>query len=145
MREIKFRAWWPTIKEMQYFDDIGFLPPEGDLLLLNGTDMNDESKYHGFSGIDEQMLMQYTGLKDKNGQEIYEGDIVKCVARPEYKSDSGNREIYWGHDFGFCFRSPPTDEYEYTHGLPLSWGGYESVEVIGNIYENPDLKEEKEN
>lgn len=127
MREIKYRQikdgrihYWGYVKD-------GFFGPM------------DSSDWHDVPSD------QYTGLKDKNGQEIYEGDIVKCVARPEYKSDSGNREIYWGHDFGFCFRSPPTDEYEYTHGLPLSWGGYESVEVIGNIYENPDLKEEKEN
>lgn len=74
------------------------------------------------------VLMQYTGLKDKNGVEIYEGDIIK------FYFDDGYDEIR-GTEYFSCIE-------DYTKEL-IVWGnqlfGSEGVEVIGNIYENEDL------
>ena len=71
--------------------------------------------------------MQFTGLHDKNGKEIYEGDIMK--------TDSGSRQYRrLPHDdlASFCFRFSPEH-------ASLSLDCAAAFEVIGNIYENPDL------
>ena len=75
--------------------------------------------------------MQYTGLKDKNGVEIYEGDIVKWG---EFKM-----EIFWGEDigigYGFCWRNIRGNG-SYHESMT---GFIDEYEVIGNIYENKEL------
>lgn len=109
MREIKFRAWDKERNEMRY----GF---EGQI---------------DWEFRDDYPLMQYTGLKDKNGKEIYEGDIIQLW---KDKIKAYKVEIKWNdHYLGYepwC---------QYIDGLdsPEQWG-YE-MEVIGNIYENPEL------
>lgn len=82
----------------------------------------------GVIGDDKCVLMQYTGLTDKNGKEIYEGDIVK--------SEQWTPEIYrvWFSRGGFCFSNDTTD-IEYVNDAKY----LEQFEVIGNIYENPEL------
>lgn len=83
--------------------------------------------------IDENTLGQYTGLKDKNGKEIYEGDIVK-IDCPTMKMQG---KIFYSED-GADFRI--YDEIEdFEENL---WYLQEEYEVIGNIYENPELLEE---
>lgn len=65
---------------------------------------------------------QFTGLKDKNGKEVYEGDIV------EYGVDRS--EVIW-HWYGFMFK--------HTSGDLMGCNSHAAVETIGNIYENPEL------
>ena len=136
MREYKFRAWDKDNKEMLYqgsnttynnsvmdcrivLDELGF-----DVLVrLYGKD---EYEYRN-----NCELMQYTGLKDKNGTEIYEGDICNCR---EYECFG---KIEWNEDnAGFYFyvavEGGGFDEeclYEYA----------DELEVIGNIHDNPEL------
>lgn len=118
MREIKFRAWLKETKEMIPVYDISW----------NKDMINTEGPWRFF---DEVVLMQYTGLKDKNGVEIYEGDIVNCR---EY----GFGKIEWNEEdacfyFYAVYKGGFDEEYIYDY--------LEDMEVIGNIYEHRHLLE----
>lgn len=107
MREIKFRVWDSHRKIMYQVDPLSF---------SNGA------------GI----LMQYTGVKDKNGVEIYEGDIIRGHTG-RYQVDC---VVRWSlGNCGFIAEPTITDR---TY-LCLNPGSTKSYEVIGNIYENPEL------
>ncbi|MFJ5713143.1 YopX family protein [Neobacillus sp. NPDC093127] len=115
MREIKFRAWEKNLKEIIPVHEINF----------ENRMINTKSVWRLF---DEIELMQYTGLKNKNGKEIYEGDIVK------YKPMFGNGNyitavVEYSEHAEWCLGWQPL------HGV------VHKCEVIGNIYENPDLLE----
>jgi uncharacterized phage protein (TIGR01671 family) len=111
-REIKFRVWdkkfknW-TISMLQYNPD-GSLTAEP-----NG------------------ILMQYTGLKDKNGKEIYEGDI--CPSKI-----SGESQVIIFSKCGFTVGDKNSEYPASLQYLPVF---HNQMEVIGNIYENPELLE----
>lgn len=108
-REIKFRAW---------VDPEPILGLSGEMKYFDLHDRN-------WSLTDGSCpVMQYTGLRDKNGVEIYEGDIVKA--------DGQIMRVVW-FSLGACFRYAPDDE-----NLE-SVLNYDDIEVIGNIYENSDL------
>ena len=108
MREIKFRAWDKEKNEITTTICIGGL----------------HIPYN--SNPNNYILMQYTGLKDKNGKEIYEGDIVRNTAdKYHYEIKWDNFESAWSlGENGSPIRRYLLSEY---------W------EVIGNIYENPEL------
>lgn len=113
MREIKFRAWHKDSKEMLHAG-------VADIFIWQ----------HEKQPIE---IMQYTGLLDKQGKEIYEGDVLKNGAI------GGNNperiKVAWNdQEGGFCGVVGIT-------ALPLScaWFHYGNCEVIGNIYENPEL------
>ena len=119
MREIKFRAWDTYHKVMRYNKDI---PP---ILAKNLNVENDQWKF-----------LQFTGLTDKNGKEIYEGDIVE---RKSWFSDS-NGVTRLSDDNSYMQRRIV----EFEAGKVFQ--GYriqENDEVIGNIHENPELLENK--
>ena len=122
----KFRAWDRTRNEMIDVDEIHFDNGQLDFIGDAITFMRD---------ADEIELMQSTGLKDKNGKEIFEGDVVTngwkrqvvTFGTQEVEEDFGSIRIYRGFN------------------LYLG-GGYPNAimsefEVVGNIYENPDLLE----
>lgn len=112
-REIKFRAWIP---------DTGWLA-EGFSIAMDGTEWYDDNG-HSWS-LSQLELMQFTGIKDKNGKEIYEGDIVKTDVR------AGNlRVIYFDSYTSFML------EYK---GLLYHLNEGADIEVIGNIYQNHEL------
>ena len=120
-RAIKFRAWHPThfddddneVYEMVY--DLAFEDYEPINDLLNGIDF----------------LMQYTGIDDVNGRNIYEGDIVKDTEGDMYC-------VQWLDGKGLFFLASLEDsEYDCTMTQVMA-------EVIGNIYENPELAEVEE-
>jgi len=111
MREIKFRAWIPMRVDEDDKEVFGMCH---DLAFEEYAPINDL-----LAGV--KHLMQYTGLKDKNGKEIYEGDIVKAVWEKE----------------GFSVEIPYI--YQIFYGSN-GWADEESrIEVIGNIHENPEL------
>ena len=127
-RTIKFRAW-DKDNEKMIFNDL-LLPIEGDHMVFKSWPENEHSG--DFGGQYE--LMQYTGLKDKNGKEIYEKDIVKIKL---IKGHEFVAEMVWYH-LGWKARSIEG------RGGQGNWNykyfeNPKDIEVIGNIYENKDL------
>ena len=128
MREIKFRAWDKEKKIIGNVLGIDILHKE----IFFSNENVDCYEHTDFKDIE---LMQYTGLKDKNNKEIYEGDIVKL--RTNHGIGVVKNYDEWG---AFVV--------EYIKPRPLAVLGTnyykEDIEVIGNIYENPELLGEKE-
>ena len=124
MREIKFRAWDDFDKRMGLVTDICF---ENDVCVNFSPDV----EYEKFEWQDI-VLMQYTGLKDKKGVEIYEGDLVKNAnGHPHVVvyglDDTTNPANYCG----FIMRRNGVNEL-------FEWSNW-NLEVIGNIHSNPEL------
>lgn len=157
MREIKFRAWLTLsdydkdgndkdysgmADKISVYDSstIGFGVDEGDAIfgedvfqraIENGTAYD----FEGWCNWDGQFeLMQYTGLKDKNGKEIYEGDILEYFrikpGTENYYPDRTKRKAIKWEEYNRCvgYNMRPIIEEDDNY-----W------EVIGNIYENPEL------
>lgn len=158
-REIKFRAWDFTHKRMLYDGVCVFYPSypkeiKGGVSLSGQVHLDPEENYHIIPLMNHK-TMQYTGLKDKNGKEIYEGDILSFHAFV----NSGGMGGYSESDFegkGVIEYRPDGMTYV-IHGRgshineTMDWlledtthfETGESIEVIGNIYENPELLEAK--
>lgn len=116
MREIKFRAWDKRNKVMLHSKELdGF--------------------FKVFPGSENEILMQYTGLKDKNGKEIYEGDILKDTLDNLYIVDFIRGCFY--------LKTRYEKNGEWLEWLPMSeitqLAEPENFYRIGNIYENPEL------
>jgi len=92
------------------------------------TGYDEKGKYHMYSA-DELVVMQYTGLKDKNGREIYEGDIVQCRKR-HTQTFTDPLTVKW-YDTGFRLMTKTDFPYDFFDRKPFK--------VVGNIYENPEL------
>lgn len=125
----KFRAWHNELDRMMSISDMWFNVDSLGEIGLNDSVMND---YITVSP-DEIELMQSTGLKDKNGEEIFEGDIV------DYK---GRKAVIKWHgsyaSFIYRFVDELKERVSEWHPLFLA---YYHFEVIGNIYENKELLE----
>ena len=145
MREIKFRVYDPITKKIYPVNDINFWLDQ-----VNAhTHPNDKEKYELVDLDEGGILMQYTGLKDKNGKEIYEGDLVKLTGW-YYKNERQKEK----QDFDLVCRVEYDNTvacYNLIHvDLPGSYLKFFDVlivthdrqfEVIGNIYSNPELLE----
>nr|DAT86514.1 MAG TPA: YopX protein [Caudoviricetes sp.] len=122
-REIKFRAWHKDLKKMFKI---------GQITLEKGT-WNFEPNDRDFIGMSipyqpSFVLMQYIGLHDKNGKEIYEGDILKSIQWNDIYLVKQIRTAYY-----LCRKG------KNGFNKITTWNNAEKSEVIGNIYDNPEL------
>lgn len=125
MREIKFRAWLKEKKEMIDNARPDFFCKQLHYLCDNSAGGQDVL---GVSTEDIE-LMQYTGLKDKNNKEIYEGDIL---------SDGNNDKPYKVIFENGSFRAEFEGDFE-EYSFDLIDVVAQGCEIVGNIYENPEL------
>ncbi|USK66280.1 YopX family protein [Peribacillus frigoritolerans] len=135
MREIKFRVWDGVL--MHNVAELHFcMGPK-----LDGKGLKFYGPGVGKGWIDgEQIhLMQYTGLKDKNGVEIYEGDIL------DFSGDKKGvlicEVVYSAPSFSRKWLNKRTSDIRNREIEPLAWNTDIVYEVIGNIHENPELLE----
>lgn len=149
MREIKFRAWdkkftenesvmfyqtYPNSPHMEgnkELESCGWNKPQGSLTHILGTDM---------------IIMQYTGLRDSNNVEIYDGDIVKFTNENDYIAHNDNEPSYLKgevtyRDCNFAITNVPTKFGNENDNYWLGSKRLVFIEVIGNIYENPEILE----
>lgn len=144
-RTIKFRAW---DKKEEKFDYDMFVDFEGDVWYyaeINYDTPNTEIDYNNSENRYE--LMQYTGFKDKNGTEIYEGDIVRLYDIWDELTggrEKGKQRICRVEYVGSGFLVVQGDEEGYERDLFMAKINDDDLEVIGNIYENPELLERSE-
>lgn len=119
MRELKFRFWNTLTGELEKYSDLFFIRGDGAICSNDAVESHLEAE-------------QYTGLKDKNGKEIYEGDIVQesnCKTVVEFSTEDVGScgccvDRFWGSGFIVTISDNPED-----------------CEVIGNIHENKELLE----
>ena len=131
MREIKFRAWDKRTRKMVYtgFHLLGEVSAF-DLLYQYGMEHGKRKDEPGLLRLNSFVIMEYTGLKDKNGKEIFEDDLIINQSRNNKKPI---KVIFKEGAFKMKYQGiiPYLTEYECLES-----------EVIGNIYENPELMEE---
>ena len=146
MRNIEFRGkkidtgkWVYGFYLEQDAYNLGSKNTKRDLLGESMSLIVEDSRRPSATPVNRETIGQYTGLKDKNGKEIFEGDIIKFDYRHEE-----NFEIVF-EDSAFWTRSK-YNEHVSLHEVieickrPNNW----RIEVIGNIYDNPELLEEGE-
>lgn len=136
MREIKFRAWDDDDNKMYYFD------------LRDYMQTREDGQEELCTSHASPTLMQFTGVKDKNGKEVYEGDIIQLI---DDAGDTIRTEVKWGNHRrqmgtgvivdipGFAFIKPDgaasfpiVNNYQGKHDTEI-------FEIVGNIYEHPQL------
>lgn len=136
-REIKFRVWDVENKEMLEVQELDFEPT-----FYGGRIAIRPDQYNDYFDTEDMILMQYTGLKDKNGKEIYEGDIVKAYFKKgAWKYNDKNYCGYKNGEVQYCVDGFILYIENYKEKIyPLSSfgdndGNINELEVIGNVFE----------
>lgn len=132
-REIKFRAWDEKLLKFHFFNDIFNEKPF--------TETSSFPQYESCPLYHNCVVQQFTGLKDKNGKEIYEGDIITFTKRgithgPDAE-DVKNAEVWYSfEDCSFVFGKYKSADYTWWYSMA---DDLRDFEVVGNIFENHNL------
>ena len=118
-REIRFRVWDDVEKKMYQWEDMCW-----------------KWMMHQLNNPEIHSVMQYIGIKDKNGKEVYEGDILKIAYEIGDEEEIKVVE-YCGHE-GYPAFDFKDNEME-SNGLSVAFNQNDTFEIIGNIYQNPEL------
>lgn len=137
MKELKFRIWIKD--EKRYYDESD---EESYMIVPNGNVTYTSEAYEEYgvwfndttNATNGVIVEQYTGLKDKNGKEIYEGDLVEYTTC-YYGNEKRHRKVVEWSEWD-------SDDFGEPHNLGYS-NLSECMEVIGNVHENANLLEKK--
>ena len=150
-RQIKFRVWDDQRKQFRD-DSISFQTEKNNIVEVSFENGEDHFiKKDGFISYPSSQIQQFTGLHDKNGKEIFEGDIVRWgmhggswgheiwnrYAEVEINPDLQFRIIHYIHSE--TGEKRPTDNYIFHFGKFAYTETEQFLEIIGNVFENPDL------
>ena len=132
LNRFRFRLWDKNEKKMKFghnylidfMGDIYWQYGDGELELLDK---------------DEVILMQFTGIPDKNKKEIYEGDIITV----DYDGDKSTHKVEWGENNYPAWALNPTLGIEVNDFSEIICFGSYEMEIIGNVWETPELLKEK--
>lgn len=123
----KFRVWLPDLNQMLRVKALVFETDKTRCVCGYSFDFYLEDE--------NATIMQSTGLKDKNGKEVFVGDIIKCTRGCPH-------EVYLEKEYGGTFIGGMPAIY--LKGLSGGYAWTEDEEIMGNVYENPELLEDKE-
>lgn len=144
-REIKFRAWDEQEKGMIAVTSLDLSGGQDEFISCYGYFIDDKEQVRTIFHFLNPPIMQFTGLKDKNGKEIYEGDILGDTSCPDDQYILGKVAYCETPDCIYAGQFMLQDK----DGYSTDWDGVEPehwhiYEVIGNIYENPELLKQEE-
>jgi len=125
MRPIKFRVWSEKLKKLLLVDQLDLTGDEGAIVF------DEDANEHYFTN---SPIMQYTGLQDKNGKEIYEGDLLEVIWKDMNAYKNGEKSIHLVEYLNAAFLIKPISGYWKLGAIDPS-----NIIVIGNIYEHSHL------